>query len=358
LEDNRELLFAKRAPNRLNAYKFLVEKLSEDHMHSFVNDNYETLFEAIENSSKKGDIEEKNQANFLTSILYTYLEDKTLDEYIDKRQSTLKEMLKNDSSKLRSSSTAALTMGSFVANDVNHKQDLELMNSILASMRQIFEKDKDDHNLVLMLRSWAVLASDIPAKSVEETVFNEDLPFIVSMLESGDVELRLCSTEVIAMLCEIMKNYYDSQEDNEFNLSDYENLIDVDEMYEKMNNKKNFDPPENKKRFKKAIECLESGSIETVTDDITICSTKRTFSSWRLFNQLNFMRELVGKGNANHLTHNDQLRKAFDIRDSDSKWISKGEQMFLFETNKKKKKLSINKQRKNKNAVRNIDDDD
>ena len=139
--------------------------------------SFETIFDAIQSSQKKGTPDEKHLANMLTSVLFTYLNKSSLEDNFTKLFSSLKEMLWSDSSAVRSSSSAALAIGSFVAKENNQKQDVELMSGIAKSMQEVIEKSKEDPNLLLMLRSWAVIVTEIPSKLIEESVFTEFASF-------------------------------------------------------------------------------------------------------------------------------------------------------------------------------------
>ena len=168
----------------------------------------------------------------------------------------------------------------------------------------------------------------------------------MSLLDSKDIELRLCAAEVIAMLCESMAKIFSSNEEG-FELEDYENIVDIEGMYEKLQSKKNNEVLEVKKRFKQVVQFIQAGGSDS--ESVTEVVGNKRYEGWKAFNQINFIRELIGKGIAHHLSSNPQLKRLFrgtELLEEDEKQRAKS---------KKGRQQSIQQQRRNKTLQHNAE---
>eukprot|EP01091_Cochliopodium_minus_P014222 TRINITY_DN4797_c0_g1_i1.p1 TRINITY_DN4797_c0_g1~~TRINITY_DN4797_c0_g1_i1.p1 ORF type:complete len:199 (-),score=67.67 TRINITY_DN4797_c0_g1_i1:582-1178(-) len=173
LEDNRELLSAKRKNERINAYKFLIKNISEEYQNKFLENSSETLFDSILNSCKKGDVEEKTLALTLAAVLYISVELDRVDDFFDTTKNTLVDTLKSSKDNLKSVAASALSISTALSANTSSETLEKTSTLIFENLKSSYEQlgTKDHQPLVLHLKSWSFLISLLNPKIVEEKFF-------------------------------------------------------------------------------------------------------------------------------------------------------------------------------------------
>ncbi|XP_077970272.1 interferon-related developmental regulator 2-like [Styela clava] len=321
VKDAIDGLTEKSAKHRQDCLKSIIKAFSTCDMEELLENNKDTLADALERCLKRGKAEEQSLAAILVALLSIQLGSDENSEVIFRNFKSVLVPLISDQSgslKARAKCCEALGVYSFVA--------AEGMPDILECMKvfeTIFKNSfvKGDGTLPIVspalaelhhsaLSAWSLLLSICPWSVVSEFV-KSHLPRLPDLLQSSDVAVRITAGETIVLMYEILYN-----EDAEQMASD---IIDENMLCERLKSlatdsskyRAKKDRRQQRSSFRDILRTVEDGIAPE--DSIKFATEVLVIDSWTRKRQYEALRDIIGTGMNFHLRANEFLRDIFDL---------------------------------------------
>jgi len=308
LIDNLDSATAKSAKERQASLKEIKRVLSKKFISDFINDRKDTVLDISEKLLKRGQAGDKAAAAALGSLLCIQLgASSSLHVY-----QTLKPLLitvMNDPSQAmaaRSSCASALGMCCFIGSE-----ELEEVIECMKALRDLFTKAVKEISANGGVMSAAVLAwgllLTVASESAQEEAIENTIDKLYRLLENGDLNLRLSTGEVIALIYETGRGIDDGFDGYVDGLHDL--LKDLATDSSKFRAKR--EKKQQKLIFRDILKTVELGIAPS--DTVKFGSEKVCLDSWIRIRQYNALKEYLGAGTTSHLQENFLLREIFHL---------------------------------------------
>ncbi|KAI1294948.1 Interferon-related developmental regulator 1 [Halotydeus destructor] len=313
-----DLTTEKTAKTRLMAIEAIKKAFTTRYMFDFIAERKVTITDVLERCLKRGKGEEQGAAAILAAVICTTLgstdeTDALLNEFESVLITTMNDPTASPTA--RAKCATALGLCCFVAANGSEKID-RIMDILLSIFSKSFLKgDKTIpshgpqvtalHSSALL--SWSLLTTVQPT-SVVLNLTKKYCKKISELLDSPDVELRICAGETIALLHEISRE-----------CDEYFEVEHADVLYSKLRQmatdshkyRAKKDRRVQRSSFRDVLKCCEEG--ETLSEVTKFGRERLLLDSWCRKRQYDAFCHVLGSGMNMHLSVNDLLRDIFEL---------------------------------------------
>lgn len=321
VKDAIDGLTEKSAKHRQDCLTSIIKAFSTCDMEELLENNKDTLADALERCLKRGKAEEQSLAAILVALLSIQLgtDDKS-EEMFQNFKSVLSPLISDQSGNLKARAKCCEALGVYCFVAAEGMPDIiECMKTLEKIFKNSFAKgDGTLPNITpalaelhhSALSAWSLLLSVCPWSIVSELV-KSHLPRLPDLLQSSDVGVRITAGETIVLMYEILYN-----EDSEQMASD---IIDEDILCDRLKNlatdsskyRAKKDRRQQRSSFRDILRTVEEGIAPE--DSIKFASEILVIDSWTRKRQYEALRDIIGTGINFHLRANEFLRDIFGL---------------------------------------------
>ncbi len=284
LKEAMDLATQKSANGRVSALKNLCRGLLRRIVPDFVEDRRATLTDLIEKALKRGKEDEQRAASILAALVCVQLGlSDAAEEFYQEVKPVLTTQMSVPTAPQRARAAMATTLGllAFLQCPPEETED------IMAALEAVFRSHAAGPELQTeALSSWALLATFLPSYRSVEALRGGISAYLLSALDSSDVDLRIAAGEAVAVL-------YERADDEAALKEDFRDKIrDLSTDSNKYRSKK--DRKEQRSSFREVLKTIEGEESPVHLAKMIRTNEmmeKLVIDSWRAKKQYDLMRK-------------------------------------------------------------------